>query len=339
MIRTCKLELEEKADLKFYTTPIAMSDVDEVRDALGYDTINLYGVSYGTLSALEYLRRYPERVRGALLVGVATPAGKLPLHFAKGAQQAMDRLIEDCAADQACRAAFPLLKDDLTAALRAFSNGPVSFEMTLPDKDSQTVTLSRGLFTERLRLMLYDHAAASLVPYLIHRAAQGDWLPFGKVVTRPFLAPAYSVALGAYMTITCAESVPFIGTEEIRRETAGTFLGDYRTLRHQRACAEWPRADLPSDFFVPVGADVPVLMLSGDIDPATPLEFGKAAAQHLPNSRQVVFRNAPHIYSSDCARTLAVEFIARGSVRSLNTTCDEPVRRPRFLTELPERYR
>jgi pimeloyl-ACP methyl ester carboxylesterase len=338
-ISACRQTLERNADLKFYSTPMAMADMEKVRVALGYDKINLYGVSYGTLSAMEYLRRYSNHVRTAMLAGVATPAAKLPLQFAKGAQHAMDKLIEDCAADESCRSAFPGLKDTFASLLNAFAEGPARFALTrqLP-KTKQPVSMSRGVFAERLRLMLYDHSSASLVPFLIHRAAQGDWLPFGQVAVRPTFAPAYTLALGTYLTITCSESVAFTGAEEISEQTAGTFLGDYRIRRHQLACAEWPRDDIPSDYFVPVKSDVPVLMLSGDLDPATPMEFGKAAVAHLTNGRQVLLRNTPHSYTSACARALTVEFIARGSAENLDATCAERIRRPRFLTELPERY-
>src|SRR4030095_1170840 len=107
----------------------------------------------------------------------------------------------------------------------------------------------------------------------------------------------------------------------------------------QRACDLWLRGDIPGDFFLPVKSDVPVLMLSGDMDPATPLEFGKSVAQNLLNSRQVVLRNTPHSYDSDCARSLAVEFINRGSTQNLDAQCADTTRRPPFLMELPERYR
>ncbi|HEX9787169.1 MAG TPA: alpha/beta fold hydrolase, partial [Candidatus Binatia bacterium] len=151
-IGACRRRLETDADLKLYTTAIAVDDVDEVRQALGYDKINLYGVSYGTLSALQYLRRYSGRVRSALLAGVATPAAKLPLQFAKGSQQAMDRLLADCAADESCHSAFPKLKDDFAALLAAFNAGPVRFELThRATKPAQAVTLSRGVYVERLR--------------------------------------------------------------------------------------------------------------------------------------------------------------------------------------------
>ena len=338
-IRACRRELEGHADVRLYTTSLALEDVDEVRSALGYNKINLYGVSYGTLSALEYLRRYPGQVRAVVLAGVVTPAAKLPLQFAKGAQLSMDRLIEDCAGDESCNTAFPTLKEDFASVLRAFANGPVRFALTPPGgRTAQPVTLSRGVFAERLRLMLAEHSSAILVPFLIRHAARGDWLPFGNVAVRPVPAAAYTLALGSYLTMTCAESVELLTEAEIAKQTAGTFLSDYRVRRHLSACDLWPRSEIPGDFLTPVESSAPVLMLSGDIDPTNSAEFAAAAGRHLPNSRQVILRNTPHNYTSPCARALTTSFMARGSAPDLDITCAAGLRRPRFLTELPERY-
>ena len=338
-IRSCRHELMRHADLRFYTTTVALEDIDEIRHALGYEKINLYGISYGTLSALEYLRRYPDQVRAVALAGIFTPVAKLPLQFAQGSQRALDRLIADCAEDESCRTAFPTLKEDFAAVLGAFSKGPVRFDLTVPGgRTTQHVSVSRGVFAERLRLMLYDHSSANLIPLLIHRAAHGDWQPFGNVVVRPIPASAYAVALGTYLSVTCSESVGFISDAEIVTQTAGTFLFDYRVRRHQLACADWLPGEVSRDFFTPVKSAAPVLMLSGDIDPVTPAEFAAAAGRYLPNSRQVILRNTPHSYSSACARSLTVAFIERGSAADLDAECANRLRRPRFLTELPERY-
>ena len=84
------------ADLRLYTTPIAMDDLDDVRAYLGYDTINIYGGSYGTRAALVYLRQHGDRVRTAVLDGVAPTNMRLPLFFPRDVQRAFDRLIADC---------------------------------------------------------------------------------------------------------------------------------------------------------------------------------------------------------------------------------------------------
>jgi pimeloyl-ACP methyl ester carboxylesterase len=337
-IHACREALEGIADLRFYTTPIAMDDFEEVRAALGYGKINLYAVSYGTQAALQYLRLYSARVRSAALAGVTTPAAKLPLHFAKAAQQAMDRLIDDCAADKTCGHQFPNLKANFASVLAAFDTGPVTFEFIHPvTKSAQQVSLSRGVFVERLRLLLYDHSDARLIPLLIHQAATGDWIAFAKIALAPS-AVASGIALGMYLSVTCSESVPLISEHDIARETQGTFLGEYRTRRHQQACSQWPRGEVSPEYYRPAKSEVPVLVLSGEIDPATPPEYGKAASQYLSNSRQILLRRTPHNYQLDCATHLTADFIAKGSAKDLDTTCADHIRRPRFLTELPERY-
>jgi pimeloyl-ACP methyl ester carboxylesterase len=134
-----------------------MGDLAEVREAMGYDKINVYGISYGTQAALEYLRQSPAHVRSVVLTGVATPAAKQPLHFTQGAQRAMDKLIPDCTADEACRAAFPNLSAEFAGVLAEFDKGPAKFEMIHPvSKERQPVQMSRGVFVEALRLMLYN---------------------------------------------------------------------------------------------------------------------------------------------------------------------------------------
>jgi hypothetical protein len=115
-------------------------------------------------------------------------------------------------------------------------------------------------------------------------------------------------------------------------------MGEYRTHRHQQACAHWPRLEIAPEYYQPVRAAIAVLMLSGDIDPATPAVFGAQALKTLPNGRQVILRNTPHSYGSSCTRNLIVTFIASGSARELDTSCAARLRRPPFATELPAGY-
>jgi pimeloyl-ACP methyl ester carboxylesterase len=336
-VRACRERLEKVADLKQYTTSVAIEDFDDVRRALGYEKINLYGGSYGTTVALAYLRRYRENVRSVVLAGVAPTNLRLPLHFAKGAQYAMDHLMDDCAADTACRAAFPNLRDEFRAVLDRLGKGPVGIELINPlTKKSQRINLIRGVFVERLRMMLYDRGTASIVPLLIHRAYQGDFAPF-ILATLPQARGIYqSLSLGMYFSVTCSESVPFFSEEDVKRETNGTFLGDYRVRVHVNACREWALAAEPRSFTDAVKSDAPVLMLSGEVDPASPHWLGAEAARYLPNSRQVTIPKGGHGYFSACISGITAEFISKGTAQGLNTSCLDGVRRPSFITTLPE---
>src|SRR5207248_1940661 len=220
--------------VRLYTTPIAMDDLDEVRAALGYSKINLYGASYGSQAALQYLRQYPTRVRSVAVAGVATPAAKQPLHFASAAQEALDRLIHTCAADAPCRQAFPNFKCELDALLTSLDHTPATFELSNPTTGlTQSIRMSRGVFVERLRLMLYEPNSASRVPLLIHRAAHGDWASFARFTPTGVAAGVSAM----YLAVTCAETAAHITEEDILRETRNTFMGEYRTRTHLRACA------------------------------------------------------------------------------------------------------
>ena len=338
-VQACSEKLEQSADLRYYTTPLGIEDLEEIRSALGYDQINLYGISYGSLAALEYVRRYSDHVRSAVLAGVAAPAAKLPLQLVLAAQQAMTRLFHDCAADVVCASAFPNLTGSFGRILDGFKPGMVNFAVAHPvSKAIQTVSLSRGVFARQVVSLLYSHRTASLLPLIIDSAAKGDWSPYVRVLTRSAAAPEFGVFLGAYFSATCAESIPFIDESELEHASAGTFLGDFRARRHQQPCAYWPRGAIDSEFHSPVRADAPVLMLSGDIDPSTPAEFGAQVLQSLPNGRQVILRSTPHSFASPCARDQIVAFITNGSAKELDANCAARLRRPPFATELPARY-
>ena len=228
----------------------------------------------------------------------------------------MTRLLRDCNADPGCNAAYGNFRKDLAAVLAKLDGGPVVFDFSNPrSKVIEPISLSRNVFVEQLRLMLYNHESMRLIPLMVHSAAQGDWSAFAKIKSQSRSNAAFAATTGVYFTVTCSESVPYITEAEIVSQTAGTILGEYRVRRHQQACKEWPRAALPNSYFEPIKSPLPVLMLSGDIDPSTPMELGGEASKFLPNGRQIILRNTPHSYGSDCAQKLIIEFIGHGSVQ------------------------
>ncbi|HEX7999484.1 MAG TPA: alpha/beta hydrolase [Pyrinomonadaceae bacterium] len=329
-LKNCRTELEKVADLTLYSTEIAMDDLDEVRAALGYGRINLYGGSYGTTAALSYLRQHPKQVRAVALFGVAPPDYKIPLPFAKGVQHAMNRLIEDCAADNACRAAFPNLRAEFEALLARLDKGAVNVTATnVVTKQQQELTLSRAAFVDIIRLMLYFPPTLSVLPSLIHQASQGNFGPLVTIAFQVLTQLEGQIARGMQLSVICAEDVPFISEQDIKRETAGTFYGETRVRAFVKACEGWPKSRVQQSFSSPVKSDAPVLLVSGEIDPVTPSWIATAASRNLPNSRQVLIRNGSH-YSYECAENLVAEFIERGTTEGLDASCLEQIRRLPF---------
>lgn len=334
IVRSCRKQLEKQADLRLYTTPLAMDDVDDVRAALGYKKISLVAASYGTIAAQVFMRQHPDSVRSVFLLGVATPGVKQPLLFAKAAQHAMDLLLVDCDADETCHKEFPNLKTELAEVLDRFKNGAVQVTLVKPDtREKQAIMLTREDFVERIRLLLYTTTFARFVPLIIHRAAQDDFLPFESLAIA--YNPGALLSRGVYFTITCSEGVPFITPNEISSEAVGTFVGETRVRAHIKACKDWPRGDIPARFIEPVHSDIPVLMISGELDGSSPPWFAENAVKTLSHGRQIKIRYYGHQLDSPCVWELLDQFIEKGSAEALKTSCTEQVRRPPFATSIP----
>lgn len=333
LVRACRERLQRTADLTQYTTSIAADDLDDVRAALGYTTINLAAASYGTQAALIYMRRHGEHVRSAFLVGVVPPDFRLPLPFARAAQHALDQTYTDCAADPSCRSAFPDARHEFDAVLARFDRGPLRVTMTDPaTARPRSVTLARESYVEHLRLLLYTTFGARYVPLIVHQAFLGNFLAF-QTVTSHSGAP---LARGMYLSVTCSEDVPFITEPEIVTETRGTFLGDRRIRAHLAACAEWPRAAVPRAFLDPIKTSVPTVFYSGEADGSTPPWIAETAARFLSSGRQVRVPHSGHQLAGACAWNLMRDFISRPNAQQLDASCAAGVRRPPFATEAPQ---
>lgn len=333
-VRACREKLQAHADLRLYTTPIAMDDLDEVRAALGYNKIDLVGLSYGSIASQVYMRQHPEHVRSVFLVGVATPNIKQPLLFPRSAQHAMDLLFADCIADKTCHSTFPFLKDEFGVVLSRFNNGPVPVEMIDPvSKEHVQVKLSRSSFVEGIRLAMYSTGPQQFVPKIIHQAYEKDYVPFEEAAVH--LSPGADVARGVYFTITCSEGVPFITAKDLADETKNTYVGAERVQRHITACKDWPKGNIAPSYIDPVKSDLPVLMISGEVDGSSPTWFGESALKFLPNGRQLKIRYLGHDFEGNCLRDIFTSFIKDGSAKNLDVSCTEKIRRPAFATQLP----
>jgi pimeloyl-ACP methyl ester carboxylesterase len=330
-IRACRAELEKIADLKLYTTTIAMDDIDEVRAALGYEQINVYGGSYGSTTTLAYLRQHPDHVRAIAVTGVAPFSMKFPLSFSRGTQDAVDRMFADCAADAACHAAYPDLANDFKTVLAQFDKGPVEVTAMNPVTGSeQKVTVTRDAFVDSIRQMLFQPPLAAALPALIHLGAKGN---LGRLIANAFrvvLIISSSIARGMQFSVICGEDVPFITPEEIKTTSANSFYGDARVRPTIRACTEWPRAKVDPSFLDPVKSDKPALVIAGQLDPVTPPWLAEQVVKTLSHSRLVVVPNATHA-SYECLENLVADFIDKGTTEGLDVSCANQIKRPPFV--------
>jgi pimeloyl-ACP methyl ester carboxylesterase len=330
-VKRCAQRLEARADLTQYTYDRFANDLEQVRRGLGYGALNLYAGSYGTRAAQIYMRSFPASVRTAYL-GSAVPIDAAnPLPFAKTAQAALENLFDSCAADPACRSAFPKLREEFRAIFARLDSGSV--RVAIPDRAvthdrTATAPLSRGRVAEWIRSKLYRPNSASTLPWMIHRAYADDWNPLVKELLSDARDTDSALSLGLLLSITCSEDVAFVREQDVAAETQGTFLGDYRLRQQQAACKQWPTAVLPKDYRARIKSAVPTLFVSGDADGGTPLWYADRVAAGFADHIQVVAKGQGHTEWSDCIAQLYQGLVRAGTLSGLNPSCPAVPRPP-----------
>jgi pimeloyl-ACP methyl ester carboxylesterase len=332
----CRARLEKLpwGDLRFYTTTIAMADADAVRAALGVDRVDLVGVSYGTRAALEYLRAYPTHVRRAVLDGVAPPDMVLPESDDIDARAAMEALFRDCAAEKACATAHPALA-------QTWANLLASLPKTVDVADPVTgqplhVTLTRDAVQGLVHGPLYSPALGAMLPHAIEEAAAGRFGVLLALASSPGGQPG-DLSEGEHFSVICAEDAPRMRPASDAASEQGA-QGLYRDV-----CARWPRGDVPAAFYTIPKSAVPVLLLSGGLDPVTPPRHATRVAQALgPQARSVIVPNNGHnVTGIACMRDAVFHFIDAATdaeARAADVSCAAKVPRPpAFAPPLPAR--
>ncbi len=330
--RRCLATLRPHAEVQYYNTSMAVRDLEQLRAALGYERINLYGVSYGTRVAQHYLRHYPDQVRTAILDGVVPAELALGPASALNAEQALAQILARCAGQTPCRQHF----GDPSAAYHqvrtALQEQPV--DVSLPDPTTAQAARLRfsGLqLASVLRLASYTAEQAALLPLMLNRAAAAaDYVPLAAqflLINRTY---DNAVSYGMHNSVVCSEDVPFYRDQQIDRAAlARTYLGTAQLDGLRSICAVWPQGPVDADFHEPLHSAVPVLLLSGSDDPVTPPQDAEHARRGLTHSAHVVLRGFGHgQLTAPCVDRLMAQFIARATVAGLDVGCvsqDKPL--------------
>jgi len=329
-VAQCKAALEKKVDLRYYTTPIIVDDLEEVRRALGYDRVNLWAVSWGTRVVYLWLKMHPEHIRSVILEGSAPVSFLNPLPHARNAQVAIDSLFAECARQRPCQTSFPNVERELDSVIARLKRSPATVRVA-GNNGMTSVPLTWDTFAEGLRLMTYNQPRMQRVPLLVHRAFLGDFKDFVSAAVASNRGTRGSIRFGFLLAITCTEDVSRIDPRTIQHATAGTYLGDTRVRAQMAACAQWPRGVLAPDYGDPVRSTVPAFLLSGTVDPVAGSQLTAEAAKYLPNSIHVIAPGG-HVPFGPCVDAMERAFLTAANPRAVETSCVRGMRLPDFAT-------
>ena len=324
-------------DPRFYTTSIAMDDLDDVRQALGYDKINLFGYSYGATAAQYYLRQHEDHVRTVTLGGGSLLDIPVFEQWAFNGQRTLDLIFERCQVDLACQAAFPNLREEFNGLLARLASQPVT--VTFSSQSPGSAIITPDYLAPVIRLMTKDAKNDSALPLLIQRAYQeNNWDGFIQFIETNGNYEWWGPQIMEHV-IRCSEKWAAFDPEEVARLGEGSYLKGFDVWLAQNqaaSCKYTPHGETPEGRDPQPGSQVPVLIFNGDWDPIDPPDNMADANALWPNSTSLVLPYQGHSLSDYtaimCLWSIEDEFIQKGSTEGLHTACLKNIQPANFIT-------
>ena len=312
---SCRDRLDEGGvNLEGYTSAENAADLEDLRRALGYDSWNLLGVSYGTRLVLTAMRDFPEGIRSVILDSTYPPDVDAYTNFLPNADRALTTLFDGCAAHPVCNDTHPQLETVFFRLAGVLAESPVVFPITHP-LTGETFDLLFGPdeLIGFLFQSLYITDIIPLLPDIIFRTGLGDFAAVAAL-EGAFLTQLDDISVGMHYSVQCSEEAPFTTQEDLDSvaETHPRLRGLADRNPILPLCRAWGARQADSDENQPVKSGIPALVLAGEYDPITPPSWGRRAAGSLANGAFFEFPGVGHGVSfsgGECPIGIAQDFL------------------------------
>ncbi len=298
-------------NLSVYTSAQNAADIAALQKALGYDKVNLYGISYGTRLALTAMRDVPQGIRSVVIDSVFPPQVDLYSAIPADGARAFNALFDACAKDANCNATFPDLKNAFFQLVDKLNQAPIKFTLTLKSGEKKEAVLNGDGLVGFMFQSLY---ATPIIPYLprtVLDIRDGNYALMAALQAE-FLDEYDKIASGMQYSVQCGEEVAFDQPDALdavlKQNPAYAALAGKGVYD---LCKRWgmPAANPLEN--QAVTSDIPTLVLSGQFDPITPPAWGELTTQTLPKSFFFLLPFAGHGASliDDCPRQIMQDFL------------------------------
>ncbi len=322
------------ARTRFYNSAASAADLASLRLAMGYDEWNLFGISYGTRLALTTMRDHPEGIRSVIIDGVVPPQIDTEIAHPALDERVMSALWSACEADRDCSAAFPNIRADFVDFTNTLNENPVLLQGTdWLSGDVYDVLIDGDGFYQTVLGTLYSTSSIGTIPDMLDAARDGDFTAFESMLSNDLTSEAF-FDIGQHMSVRCHDETPFNPEADVAAALAAADVPQSEIPSFYNAvCRIWNdtgTAGMIED--EAISSDIPTLIVSGTLDPATPPDWATEAAKTLSNSFKFEFENMGHgvIPSDECPMSMALAFVSDPST-SPDDSCNANLDYPRWI--------
>ena len=337
-LSACSTRLaDEGIDLDAYTTVNNAHDTEAIRVALGYDSWNLLGISYGTRLGLEVMRQHPDAVRAAVLDSVFPPQVDSVVENPATFLASFDAVVAACAAEPECAAAGDL-RQRLVDTVQTYEADPVPVEIrNLLTGETDEVFVDGDTIVGIVTQALYSPEAFGDLPELAAELEGGatdavsSFLTLNRTNEEVFTD-------GMFYAVVCNDEIPFADPTEVAESLPDDPFG--LNDRFDLGSNTGRSAFTTCEAFDPVGpgddgqpapeaneavtSDIPTLVMAGRFDPVTPVAWSELAAETLPNSYFVVDESNSHgISPGTCGMSIVNAFLDDPDVEPDASPCTD----------------
>jgi pimeloyl-ACP methyl ester carboxylesterase/uncharacterized integral membrane protein len=297
-------------DIPSYNSREIAADIHDLCKLLGYTSWNIWGTSYGTRVALTMMRDFPEGINSVILAAPLPANVKYFQDITANFKHSLDLLCEKCKSDPGCNSSYPDLKQDFITAITNLEKSPIVLKM------DDATRFPEGKFVINAQDMLlafhqalYDRNNFPLIPILIEQLKARNEGAL-KHFVESMANGVFRLQYGAYYSVICSECIPFNSLKAFEDSSAG-FWGGLSFYKDEFGiCNIWNAGPFNDKDSATVSSTIPVLILSGEMDPIAATTGAESVKAALPNSFLYVFQNTGHFVGNGPAMDLIYKFLA-----------------------------
>lgn len=275
-------------------------------EALNYESYNLFGVSYGTKSILQFIRQSTVKIRSVILDSNCPLDFPINSGMTEDYAKSLEHIIEDCEKDPQCSKKYTDLKPKLETFLHSLDEKPL--KIRLPQ--NRVAYLNKQEVNGIIHQMLYDENAFGSIPFVLKKFSNRN-----KFIIKRILRNLEEVLVENYnghgLINYVYDHKPFQEKAgEIALQAKQQFPAYQVFDGHQAYYLQDTHFESNVEQTETLVTDIPTLILAGAYDPVTPAYYSQMLRPYFSNHFYVEFPRTGHgVTDNFCGKSMAGNFL------------------------------